>query len=103
MGVVWATAGMAVAGVFIGEGLGATLLGGAVGGAITGVAGLGLYDYLEGKTATPRQVEEAAFFGAVFGIAGGCGEYATSDEDWAAGGLGLNSIDDVTAQAIFDS
>lgn len=100
LGIAGATVLTAVAGAIVGEGLGAFLIGGTVAGAGTGILGAMMYDWLEGRSATQKQLEEAAFFGAVFGLAGGYGEYGTSAE--ASGGVGFGSSFDEAAGNAFD-
>jgi hypothetical protein len=97
-----AVGGFELATLIVGESLGATLLSGAVVGAFVGGASEWFNNTLNGKSTTSSQVEGAAAIGAIFGLAGGLGEYGVSER---SGGLGFGrpAEDDLDAiKAGFD-
>lgn len=57
------------------------------------------YNGLHGRLPTSSQLEGGAALGAVFGLAGGFGEFGTSAD---SGGLGFGRAFDAGAKDVFD-
>jgi hypothetical protein len=75
------------------------VLSGLVGGAAVGAGSDWFYNTIRGKETAAQDVEGAALLGAVFGAAGGLGEYGFSAE---SGGAGFGPAFDINGGNVFD-
>lgn len=80
------------------DGLAARLLGGAAVGALGGLVNATAYHLLQGQFPTWNQVGSDMLYGAVFGLAGGFGEYGTNAG--LSGGLANSEASVIDSEAI---
>jgi len=85
---------------FVGDGLAASVIGGVAISALGGGFNELLYNTLSGRPTTMRQIEVSMAVGALFGLAGGVGDYGASSE---SGGLGYGVAGDATVGGAFDA